>query len=130
MLCLPFSPLKKSERRSKIVWGEDNVSRLYLIDKGDVDGIWEKADYSWKASIRLAHRTAYIENNGMIAAFDAGQGITVWGSLQCPYYIHKALMALCNLPAEKSSASCKWRLEALRREGRISVDDRGALPRC
>ena len=29
------------------------------------------------------------------------QGITVWGSLQCPYYVHKALMALCNLPADK-----------------------------
>jgi len=25
----------------------------------------------------------------------------VWGSLQCPYYVHKALMALCNLPADK-----------------------------
>jgi CO/xanthine dehydrogenase Mo-binding subunit len=37
----------------------------------------------------------------MIAAFDAQQGVTVWGSLQCPYYVHKALMALCNLPAEK-----------------------------
>ena len=28
-------------------------------------------------------------------------GITVWGSLQCPYYVHKALMALCNLPGDK-----------------------------
>ena len=25
----------------------------------------------------------------------------MWGSLQCPYYVHKALMALCNLPADK-----------------------------
>src|SRR5437773_12405033 len=37
----------------------------------------------------------------MIAAFDPQQVITVWGSLQCPYYVHKALMALCNLPADK-----------------------------
>src|SRR5947208_14015898 len=37
----------------------------------------------------------------MIAVFDQGNGITVWGSLQCPYYVHKALMNLCNLPAEK-----------------------------
>jgi CO/xanthine dehydrogenase Mo-binding subunit len=37
----------------------------------------------------------------MIAAFDPRQGITVWGSLQCPYYVHKALMALCGLPADK-----------------------------
>ncbi len=28
-------------------------------------------------------------------------GVTVRGSMQCPYYIHKALMALFNLPAEK-----------------------------
>src|SRR6202165_3061195 len=37
----------------------------------------------------------------MISTSDSSQGITVWGSLQCPYYVHKALMALCNLPAEK-----------------------------
>jgi CO/xanthine dehydrogenase Mo-binding subunit len=48
-----------------------------------------------------AQEQLYIENNGMIAVYDATAGITVWGSLQCPYYIHKALMALCDLPAEK-----------------------------
>src|SRR6202165_3668216 len=37
----------------------------------------------------------------MIASFDARQGMTVWGSLQCPFYVHKALMALCNLTADK-----------------------------
>src|SRR5258708_32086988 len=37
----------------------------------------------------------------MIASLDPQQGITVWGSLQCPYYVHKALMALCDLPADK-----------------------------
>src|SRR5258706_16067129 len=37
----------------------------------------------------------------MIAQFDAEKGITVWGSLQCPYYIHKALMKLCRLAADK-----------------------------
>ena len=94
--------IEESERRSKIVWGEDNVFKTYLIDKGDVDGIWEKADYIVEGEYTTgAQEQLYIENNGMIAAFDAGQGITVWGSLQCPYYIHKALMALCNLPAEK-----------------------------
>ena len=37
----------------------------------------------------------------MIAVFDPAAGITVWGSLQCPYYVHKALMKLCGLPEEK-----------------------------
>ena len=94
--------IEESEHRSEIVWGEDNIFKTYLIEKGDVDGIWEKADYIVQGEYTTgAQEQLYIENNGMIAAFHAAQGITVWGSMQCPYYIHKALMALCNLPAEK-----------------------------
>ncbi len=94
--------IEESERRAEIVWGEDNIFKTYLIDKGDVDSVWGKADYIVEGEYTTgAQEQLYIENNGMIASFDAAQGITVWGSLQCPYYIHKALMALCNLPAEK-----------------------------
>jgi len=94
--------IEESERRSEIIWGEDNIFKTYLIEKGDVDGVWGKAAYIVEGEYTTgAQEQLYIENNGMIATFDGTQGITVWGSLQCPYYIHKALMALCNLPAEK-----------------------------
>jgi len=94
--------IEESERRAEIVWGEDNIFKTYLIEKGELDGVWEKADHIVEGEYATgAQEQLYIENNGMIAAFDAAHGITVWGSLQCPYYIHKALMALCNLPAEK-----------------------------
>ena len=94
--------IDESESRSQIIWGEDNVFKTYLIEKGDLDSVWEKADYIVEGEYSTgAQEQLYIENNGMIAAFDPAHGITVWGSLQCPYYIHKALMALCNLPAEK-----------------------------
>jgi CO/xanthine dehydrogenase Mo-binding subunit len=94
--------IEESERRSEIVWGEDNIFKTYLIEKGDLDSVWGKADHIVEGEYSTgAQEQLYIENNGMIAAFDQAQGITVWGSLQCPYYIHKALMALCDLPAEK-----------------------------
>src|SRR5580700_9794987 len=94
--------IEESERCSEIVWGSDNVFKTYRIDKGNVDEVWSKAAYIVEGEYRTgAQEQLYIENNGMIASYDAGQGITVWGSLQCPYYVHKALMALCNLPAEK-----------------------------
>ena len=93
--------MEESERCSQIIWGEDNVFKTYSIEKGDLAGVWEKADYIVEGEYFTgAQEQLYIENNGMIAAFDAAQGVTVWGSLQCPYYIHKALMALCNLPAD------------------------------
>jgi CO/xanthine dehydrogenase Mo-binding subunit len=94
--------MEESENRSEIIWGADNTFKTYLVEKGDVDGVWEKADYIVEGEYRTgAQEQLYIENNGMIASLDPQQGITVWGSLQCPYYVHKALMALCSLPADK-----------------------------
>jgi CO/xanthine dehydrogenase Mo-binding subunit len=94
--------IEESERPSEIIWGSDNTFKTYLIEKGDVDSVWGKAGYIVEAEYTTgAQEQLYIENNGMIATFDSEQGITVWGSLQCPYYVHKALMKLCHLPAER-----------------------------
>ena len=94
--------IEDSERCSEIIWGSNNTFKTYLVTKGDVDSVWKDAAYIVEGEYTTgAQEQLYIENNGMIASCDAGQGITVWGSLQCPYYVHKALMALCNLTADK-----------------------------
>ena len=94
--------MEESEARSEIIRGADNIFKSYSIEKGDVDGIWAKADYIVEGEYRTgAQEQLYIENNGMIASYDPQHGITVWGSLQCPYYVHKALTALCKLPPGK-----------------------------
>jgi CO/xanthine dehydrogenase Mo-binding subunit len=98
----PIFTMEESERCSQIIWGTDNTFKTFLIAKGDVESIWAKADYIVEGEYTTgAQEQLYIENNGVIASFDPEQGITVWGSLQCPYYIHKALMALCGLPEDK-----------------------------
>jgi CO/xanthine dehydrogenase Mo-binding subunit len=94
--------IAESERASEIIWGRDNVFKTFLIEKGDVDRVWEQADFIVEGEYTTgAQEQLYIENNGMIAAFDAERGLTVWGSLQCPFYVHKALVKLCGLPAER-----------------------------
>jgi CO/xanthine dehydrogenase Mo-binding subunit len=94
--------IDESERQAEIIWGADNVFKRYLIEKGDVDSVWGKATYVVEAEYTTgAQEQLYIENNGMIASYDPEQGITVWGSMQCPYYVHKALMKLCDLPENK-----------------------------
>jgi len=94
--------IEESETQSQIIWGRDNTFKTFLISKGEVDTVWSKADYIVEAEYTTgAQEQLYIETNGMIAAFDADQGVTVWGSLQCPYYVHKALMALCDLTEDK-----------------------------
>ncbi len=48
-----------------------------------------------------AQEQLYIENNGVIAIANEAEGVTVWGSMQCPYYVHKALIKLFALPEDK-----------------------------
>jgi CO/xanthine dehydrogenase Mo-binding subunit len=48
-----------------------------------------------------AQEQLYIEPQGMIAQANAEDGVTVWGSLQCPYYVHKALVVLFGLPKDR-----------------------------
>src|SRR5271170_4087562 len=98
----PVFTIEESERQSEIIWGTDNVFKRFLVQKGDVDAVWEKADHIVEGEYFTgAQEQLYIETNGMIAAFDAKKGVTVWGSLQCPFYVHKAMMALFNLPEDK-----------------------------
>jgi CO/xanthine dehydrogenase Mo-binding subunit len=94
--------MEESEKRTEIIWGADNIFKTFLIEKGDVDPVWAQADFIVEGEYFTgAQEQLYIENNGMIAVFDPVAGITVWGSLQCPFYVHKALMALCGLAEEK-----------------------------
>ena len=94
--------IEESERLSEIIWGAENIFKTCLIEKGDVDRVWEMADHIIEGEYRTgAQEQLYIENNGMIAEFDPRHGITVWGSLQCPYYVHKSLMKLLNLPEDR-----------------------------
>ncbi|MCA9523957.1 MAG: molybdopterin-dependent oxidoreductase, partial [Myxococcales bacterium] len=44
-----------------------------------------------------AQEQLYIEPQGVIARFDEQGGLTIWGSMQCPYYIHNALKILFGL---------------------------------
>ena len=94
--------IEESERQSHIIWGTDNIFKTYLVEKGEVDSVWADAAFIVEGEyLTGAQEQLYIENNGVIASFEPEHGITVWGSLQCPYYVHKALMALCNLPEDK-----------------------------
>ncbi|MDX6614474.1 MAG: hypothetical protein QOD75_3660 [Blastocatellia bacterium] len=94
--------LADSVDKKEIIWGEDNVFKTFLVDKGNVDDVWEQADHIVEGEYHTgAQEQLYIENNGAIAVANAKDGVTVWGSMQCPYYVHKALLKLFNLPEDK-----------------------------
>ena len=98
----PIFTLEEALDNKEVVWGKDNTFKSYTVEKGNVDEVWARADFIVEGEYRTsAQEQLYIETNGMIAVANPEQGVTVWGSMQCPYYVHKALVALFGLPAEK-----------------------------
>ncbi|MGB9070957.1 MAG: xanthine dehydrogenase family protein molybdopterin-binding subunit [Candidatus Acidiferrales bacterium] len=98
----PIFTIEESEQQKQIIWGADNVFKKYLIQKGDVDEVWANADFIVEGEYATgAQEQLYIETNGIIATYDPEHGLTISGSLQCPYYVHKAMVALFGLPENK-----------------------------
>ena len=75
--------------------------KTITIEKGRVEDGFAAADAIVEGEYRMGHQEQlYIEPNGVIAVWDNG-GVIVYGSLQCPYYVHRALKVLLGLPDEK-----------------------------
>jgi len=97
--------IEESEQQKEIIWGEDNTFKTYLMQKDRQpipDEIWQQADFIVEGEYRTgAQEQLYIENNGVIAEYDPEAGVTVRGSMQCPFYLVHALTLVFNLPPEK-----------------------------
>jgi len=98
----PVFTIEESEKQQTIVWGADNCFKSFLLEKGDVNSAWPQAAHVIEREYRTgAQEHLYIENNGVIAEYTDEDGLTVRGSLQCPFYVHKSLLTVFNLPPEK-----------------------------
>jgi CO/xanthine dehydrogenase Mo-binding subunit len=94
--------IEDSLARKEIIWGQDNIFKSFYVEKGDVESAWAGAGFVVEGTYETgAQEQLYIEPQGMIAQVNETDGVTVWGSLQCPHYVHKALMILFGLPRER-----------------------------
>src|SRR6185503_16191632 len=94
--------IEDSLAASELLYGADNVFKRFLIARGDVDEGFSAADHIIEGEYRVPHQEQlYIETQGMIAIPGDGE-MTVMGSMQCPYYIHKALVQLLDLSDERA----------------------------
>jgi CO/xanthine dehydrogenase Mo-binding subunit len=88
--------------RKALVHGDDNIMKEIVIERGDLARGFAESDLVVEATYRTGHQEQlYIENNAMLAERTPAGGILVRGSLQCPYYVHGALVRMLGLPPEK-----------------------------
>jgi CO/xanthine dehydrogenase Mo-binding subunit len=94
--------IEDSLSKREIIWGTDNIFKSFRVEKGKIDDVWDRAYAVVEGEYYTgAQEQLYIEPNGMIAIANPDDGVTVWGSMQCPYYVHKALVRLFDLPDDK-----------------------------
>jgi CO/xanthine dehydrogenase Mo-binding subunit len=80
--------------------GSPKIFKTIAIERGSLAQGFAQADEIVEGEYRVPHQEQlYIEPNGVIAV-PGDRSVTVYGSLQCPYYVHRALRVLLGLPAE------------------------------
>lgn len=91
--------------KKQLLYGTDNVYKQFLIRKGhDSDADFEAAIAKAAHVIEGHYYTSpqeqmYIEPQAMMAEWHGGRCHIV-GSMQCPYYVHKAMKAFLGVDAD------------------------------
>src|SRR5271170_5947404 len=64
--------IEDSLAKKEIIWGQDNIFKAFRVEKGDVDAVWEGADFIVEGEYQTgAQEQLYIEPQGMIAQANA-----------------------------------------------------------
>jgi len=94
--------VEDSLAKKALLYGDDNVFKEIHIRRGNLDAELARADRIFEATYEVGHQEhIYIENNGMLAERTKDGGLLVRGSLQCPYYVHHALIRAFGLSADQ-----------------------------
>jgi CO/xanthine dehydrogenase Mo-binding subunit len=81
----------------------DHVFARYEVVNGDIEAGFAAAAVVVEGEYRVGHQEQlYIENQAMIAVPGEDGGIAVHGSLQCPYYVHRAMRKTLGLSSEQA----------------------------
>lgn len=93
-------------RAEVVLYGDDNVFKKFLVRKGHTDDA--ELARALAGCVRVveghyatgAQEQMYIEPQAMLAYHD-GAVLHLVGSMQCPYYVHKAMKALTGRRADE-----------------------------
>ncbi len=99
----PVFDFRVAPEPAQIQYGRDNVLKHLSIIKGDVERALASAPIVVEGTYETgAQEHVYLEPQGMIAAVQ-GDVVVLRGSMQCPYYVLKALLA----PLDRDAANVR-----------------------
>ncbi len=82
--------------------GGGNLFNEMVLHKGDADAGFAEADVVVESNYETGYQEhAYIETQGAIAVPEEGGGMALYASMQCPFYVQRAVAKVLELPMSK-----------------------------
>ncbi len=74
------------------IFGSDNCFSRYNVQKGNAEEAMKSAKHVFEQEYETPYQEhAYLETNGVIAVPGIEGTMTVYGTMQCPFYVHDAV---------------------------------------
>ncbi|RKZ01314.1 MAG: aldehyde oxidase [Candidatus Hydrothermota bacterium] len=98
----PIFTIEDAESGTKPpIFGDDNLFADYEFTKGDPDAAFARAYRIIEGEYRTGiQEHIYLEPQGMLATYEDGT-VTVYGSMQCPFYVKNALVYALGWPEDR-----------------------------
>ena len=94
-----FDAVKAMEPDAPLVHESGNVFLHDKVRKGDVDAGFDAADIIVEREFRTHHQEhCYLEPLAALAVPEDNGSMTVYGTMQCPFYVQKAVAGVLGLP--------------------------------
>jgi len=97
-----FDPVEAKDHPTIHIFGTNNVCSYWQQKKGDIKNGFKESDIIIENEYRLpAQEHAYIETQGCIAVPQGHDSITVYGSMQCPFYVQRCVAEILGMDWSK-----------------------------
>ncbi|MCD6422787.1 MAG: xanthine dehydrogenase family protein, partial [Elusimicrobia bacterium] len=95
-----FDPLESMKKKKPLIYGNDNIFRKFIIKKGNIKKA--KPDVEVEGIFTTNYQVhSYLEPHSVVAVPGEDFAVTVYGSMQCPFYVQDAVCAITGLPYNK-----------------------------
>jgi len=98
----PILSIEESQSSTDDFIHKSNVACHHMVERGKPEEAFEKADYIVEASFKTPYQEhCYLEPQACIAVPECNGSICIYGSIQCVFYVQKAVAKVLGLPYSK-----------------------------
>jgi len=97
----PVLTMDEALRDNNLIHGKSNINTHYVVRKGedDPEKMFEGCDLVLEETFFADYQEqAYLEPQGVIAVIDINNIFTIYGSMQCPYYVQNGVAEVLGIP--------------------------------